>query len=113
MRRVMRGGDEIDVEGALALKIEACIAKVDAFHRVAKRTVSDHRVLTVRAAERAMGEEHGSTARRTADGRLFPKMQRRACDENIVSRAARSALPRRAVRTAPTRAQIARPGIEI
>ncbi len=38
-------------------------------------------------------------------------MQRRACDENIASRAARPRSPRRAVRTAPTRAQIARPGL--
>ena len=104
---VMRRRDEVDVERALLLQLQAHLAQALDAHLRARLARGDHRVLAVDTAQRAVREEHSAAAARPADGRLLPEMQRRTRHHEAPVGPASPALPRRPIDPARAGAEIA------
>ena len=101
----MRRRDEVDVERALLLQLQAHLAQALDAHLRARLARGDHRVLAVDTAQRAVREEHRAAAARPADGRLLPEMQRRPRRIQFCRNLAEAGLSMFPVRPAVSRAE--------
>ena len=81
----MRWRDEVDIMRALRLQGQKNLRKAGGRYRFSEAAVRDAFILAEHASERATREKHRSRAASAADGRLFPKMKRRAGKREIAS----------------------------
>jgi hypothetical protein len=101
----MRGGDEVDVVGALLLKVEHDTSQTFRLDLLARSIVTDIEVLTETAKEVAVGEEDGARSASSDQRVLFSEVRTEAREDSPAPGSAESPFIFQAVDPTPSRAQ--------